>query len=533
MGMYVVGLADQHERGRRRAGRDPAAPAAVASDLHPRLAGRAALRPRRTARPGPGRALRGRVLPVHPRVRRDPCTTSGVSSSPGATATSTSASDSIGTRARHRWACASSAASSRWSPTGTRSRRSSCSPGWASSGATSSTGRSSLRCPTRDRRRYALLIMLWPTMVFWPSSIGKDCWLLFTLGIASLGAAKVFARRPGGYTLLLVGLLLGSFVRPHVSLMLAIAFGVALLVGRRAERPGRAHPDAWSPRSPDWSSLLAIGGYLVDQDRRPAQHRRHQRQVDTALAANCRVAPGRGALRSTAANPQNPLGYVRGDGDDPLPPASRSRPAAPRRSSTSLEALGLLVLTVASWRRLVEIPRRLRADPYVTLAVSYTLIFFFAFGTIANFGILARERSQLMPYVFVLLSLQVLAPRTRRQPTRHRSGPCRADGAASMGDVERAARRSRRIGLPTSARRCRRSVTDDERLRQCSTDASANASSVCSGARSAPAAFPVTSSSGQRSRSSSSPGRCTVADRAGAVAGVARCSTAPGSRCGS
>ena len=40
----------------------------------------------------------------------------------------------------------------------------------------------------------------------------------------------------------------------------------------------------------------------------------------------------------------------------------------------------------------------------MTLALAYMLMFFFAFGTIANFGILARERQQLMPFVFVLLA---------------------------------------------------------------------------------------------------------------------------------
>ena len=53
----------------------------------------------------------------------------------------------------------------------------------------------------------------------------------------------------------------------------------------------------------------------------------------------------------------------------------------------------------------MSIPRRLIAEPYVTYAVVYLLIFFFAFGTMSNFGILSRQRSQAMPFVFVLLSL--------------------------------------------------------------------------------------------------------------------------------
>ena len=107
--------------------------------------------------------------------------------------------------------------------------------------------------PNADHRRYALLIFLWPSLAFWPSSIGKDCWMLLTLGIASVGAARVLVRRPGGYTLLVLGLLLGSFVRPHVSLMALLAFGVALLVSRReSSRPGVTP-----------SSIAKVAGLLV------------------------------------------------------------------------------------------------------------------------------------------------------------------------------------------------------------------------------------------------------------------------------
>jgi hypothetical protein len=54
----------------------------------------------------------------------------------------------------------------------------------------------------------------------------------------------------------------------------------------------------------------------------------------------------------------------------------------------------------------------------VTLALAYTAMFVFAFGAIANFGILARERSQLVPFLFVFLALQALPKRerARREP---------------------------------------------------------------------------------------------------------------------
>ena len=41
-------------------------------------------------------------------------------------------------------------------------------------------------------------------------------------------------------------------------------------------------------------------------------------------------------------------------------------------------------------------------------------MFTFGFGTIANFGILARQRSQVMPFLFVLLSVTAAVARPPR-----------------------------------------------------------------------------------------------------------------------
>ena len=58
------------------------------------------------------------------------------------------------------------------------------------------------------------------------------------------------------------------------------------------------------------------------------------------------------------------------------------------------------------------------------LSTSYTgrqkQSIFFAFGTISNFGILARQRSQALPFVFVLLALY---PATRKHDLKGLAKP--------------------------------------------------------------------------------------------------------------
>jgi hypothetical protein len=249
--------------------------------------------------------------------------------------------------------------------------------------------------PNGDHRRYALLIFLWPTLLYWSSSVGKDCWMLFTLGIGAYGVARVLARQPGGYSLLIVGLLAGVWVRPHVSAMEFVAFAVALIVGRRDHvRTGSATP-ALVAKIAGIVLLVVIGALLSG---------RTQAYLDTKDSTTLAAQTAQGGSAFTAVNSQSPTGYPVAALTilfRPLPFESHGLPEL----ATSAEALFLLALTLASWRRLITIPGRLRRDSYVLFALVYCLMFFFAFGALSNFGILARERIQLMPFVFVLLSV--------------------------------------------------------------------------------------------------------------------------------
>jgi len=79
--------------------------------------------------------------------------------------------------------------------------------------------------------------------------------------------------------------------------------------------------------------------------------------------------------------------------------------------AAALETTFLLVLTVVRLGWIGAAVRSVRRQPYVAVAIAYTIMFLVAFSVFANYGTLVRERSQLLPLFFVLLCVP---PRRRR-----------------------------------------------------------------------------------------------------------------------
>src|SRR5690606_25167366 len=69
----------------------------------------------------------------------------------------------------------------------------------------------------------------------------------------------------------------------------------------------------------------------------------------------------------------------------------------------SAEGTMLLILGAAAITRLMRLPKYIFQVPYVAYVVAYTVMFVIAFSSIGNFGILTRQRTQVLPLVVVLL----------------------------------------------------------------------------------------------------------------------------------
>ena len=68
--------------------------------------------------------------------------------------------------------------------------------------------------------------------------------------------------------------------------------------------------------------------------------------------------------------------------------------------------------------------RQMRDSPYVAYSVGIVLSFTYAFSAFSNFGILARQRVQVLPFFLVLLCIPERAPK---------ADPAELDGIAPAG----------------------------------------------------------------------------------------------------
>lgn len=266
--------------------------------------------------------------------------------------------------------------------------------------------------PEGDRKRYALLVFLWPSLVFWPSSIGKEALLVTAIGLASWGAARLLQHERGGLGLLLVGLLGATMIRPHVAMIALVAVISVVLL-----RKGRGDPVSRLIAKLAAVAILLVGGALLatatadflDLDNLGVA------EINEALGA-AQSMSSQGGSTFTPARVSNPLDYpwavvtvlVR-----PFPGETNGLEGL----LSAVEGLALVALALASARRLGGIVRQAGRAPYLVYALAFTAVFVFAFAVIGNFGILVRQRTVATALVLVPLALPLPARRTRSAPT--------------------------------------------------------------------------------------------------------------------
>ncbi len=253
--------------------------------------------------------------------------------------------------------------------------------------------------PTGDAKRYALLILFLPSMLYWPSSIGKESWLLLFVGVTALGGARFFSRQRGALVLLMAGAAGTAIVRPHMAVLLFGAIIVAQLF-----RPAR---------QTSTGVLSKLGGVVVMAAAAAvlASEAASTLGIDDlswqAVSETMDWAGGQTQQGGSAFTPV-PIGTPWGVLAAAVTALFRPFPWEAgniQMFGQSLEGLLLLGLTVKAWPRLRRLPKLARQWPYLLFALAFIALFIWAFSGFGNFGILARQRVLMMPFFLVFLAL--------------------------------------------------------------------------------------------------------------------------------
>jgi hypothetical protein len=245
------------------------------------------------------------------------------------------------------------------------------------------------------------------------------------LGLSALGAALLFSGKRVGLLQLSLGLLAGMMVRPHVAFLVFAAISIGFVV-RRSSRPS---PLSWLTKLASVAILVGAGTFLAGRvasffsinnlSVTSVNHVLQQNIKNTAEPAGTPTQSGSPALETTESggqSAQNGYGSSFNVSNVSSPehyPVSlftilyRPLPTEARSITViiaSLEGMALLLLTLTSWARIKQAIRAAGRQPYVMMALIYTLIFAYLFGSVANMGILARQRVQLLPFLLVLFA---------------------------------------------------------------------------------------------------------------------------------
>lgn len=268
--------------------------------------------------------------------------------------------------------------------------------------------------PHGRRRLFGLLIFFYPAILYWPSGLGKDAPIFLFTGLTTYGAARVLAAGQWTGVLHLLAGIGGVFlIRPHVALMLVVAIGLGMVFQRPATRSALL------------GKIVAIAAGFV---------------VIGAIASSAATFLGVSSL-----TPDTVLALLSDQSSNDFEGAggtSNFRPTPPtdplwvpsafvtvlfrpfaweahnmQALAQAVDGMVLLGILAIFGRRILTVLRHLRNHPFLVYLLIFAVITVLALSTFANFGLLARQRASVLPFLFMLLAFAP-APNPRPGPEK-------------------------------------------------------------------------------------------------------------------
>jgi len=283
--------------------------------------------------------------------------------------------------------------------------------------------------PEGRSRSYARLLFFLPSEVLWSSFMGKEPWMVLSLGVAAFGVAKMLSGRTWrGLAVAGLGMWMATLIRPHVAAMAGLALAFAFLARRPRRELAQLGPVV---KVFSLGALAVVALLLVGNTERFLEKSNVETKKGITRALEDTSSGGSyGGSAFTPSIVDSPAKFPAAAITvlfRPFPTEVGNTQAL----ATAAEGVSLMLLCLARLPWIVAAARRFRDYPYVVFGLAYTVLFIIGFSSFANFGLLARQRVQLYPFFLVILAVPKPHARVPWRSARRVSAGGREDPAAT------------------------------------------------------------------------------------------------------
>jgi hypothetical protein len=276
--------------------------------------------------------------------------------------------------------------------------------------------------PDGDRWLFGLLAVLWPSILFWSSFVGKDSLIHLFIAMVCFGFAKIVRSHSFKGVLVAASGLAGVLlIRAHVAAILAIAMTLPYIAGRsRGGNPHKALKGVLVPvfLGATYFLVAQAQSFLLSSTRARTSESMNVFQEANSVAQESQYG-GSAFNKGTsfgARVAESPFLLFR-----PFPWEINNLLSF----ASAVESVGLIAVCAARRREIWKTLQRWQ-DPYVGFLLMYTIVFCVTFGaTESNFGLLARQRIMMTPLAFMVICAhpKLVTPRRSKRLKEAAHGP--------------------------------------------------------------------------------------------------------------
>jgi hypothetical protein len=242
-----------------------------------------------------------------------------------------------------------------------------------------------------------------PSIVFWPASVGKEALMQLAVGAMAWATSLLYNGRVSRALLPAVGGgLMLYLIRPHLLAILTVAAAVPYLFGR-VRNAGTAsflgRPIATVLLGIMVVFTVVVGTKYVGIENLSLDSIEEQLDAQTEATAY-----GGSSYAHTGNSLTNPLYLPIGFATVIYRPFLVEAHNA-FQLFAALEGTVLLWLTFHRRQSIMMAIRRCRREPFIGYCVLLILFYSVTFSSLANFGLLTRQRSLVLPALYALLAV--------------------------------------------------------------------------------------------------------------------------------